>query len=188
MWWPQLMWFQRVPLDGVNGFLTEDLKGPISFIDSFGDIAAVYPEGSNRKISELPPSVNPFNLNNSGIGPVFVSADATTLHRPFRVWPGTSTGNVVVWARQSAPTPVSDGDVLYMDRLLIAYDAAWMYCVDDGTVPAQVNKFQMLSVKRRKQVKATTAQAPLLLDPRFPADPSLFDEQSVNTFTVVPLP
>jgi hypothetical protein len=184
MWWPQLMYYQLVPLDGTNGFLTQDLKGPISFIDDYTDIAAVYPDGSNRKISELPPSVNPFNLNGVGIGPVFISADATTPHRPFRVWPSSTTGSVVVWARQSMATPIGDTDKLYMDQLLITYDAAWMYCVDDGTIPAQVNKFQMLAQKRRKQVKAATVQHPMQLDPRFPTDPSLIDEGFNNTFIV----
>ena len=188
LWWPQLMYFQKVPLDGVNGFLTQDLKGPIGFVDEYQDVAAVYPDGSNRKISELPGSVNPFNLNNSGIGPLFVSADATAPHRPFRVWPGTAAGSVVVWARQNMPIPISDTDKIYMDRLLLTYDASWMYCVDDGTIPAQVNKFQMLAQKRRKQVIAATVQQGQMLDPRFPADPSLLDAGQNQTFIPVLLP
>jgi len=187
VWWPALMYYQQVPLDGINGLLTQDLKGPIGFVDSLDDIAAVYPEGSNRKISNLPPSVNPFNLTSTAFAPVFISADATAAHRPFKVWPNDSKGSVVVFARQPAPIPVNDADKLYMDRLLITYDACWMYCVDDGTVPAQVNKFQMLSVKRRKQVIAATVQHSMLLDPRFPADPNLFQDFD-NAFTVVPLP
>lgn len=188
IWWPKLMWYQKVSLDGVNGLLTEDLKGPISFIDDYDDINAVYPDGSNRKISALPPSINPFNLTSgSGIGPVFISPDATAVHRPLRVWPGSSTGSIVVFARQSSPFPSSDNDLVYMDPLLLQYDAAWMYAVDDGTIPSQVNKFQMLAAKRRKQVIAATVQHPMMLDPRFPADPTLFDN-SADTFTVVTLP
>jgi hypothetical protein len=55
-----------------------------------------------------------------------------------------------------------------------------MYAVDDGTVPAQVNKFQMLAANRRKQMKATYAQQPLELDPRFPANANIIyaEEQS----------
>lgn len=188
IWWPKLMMYQRVPLDGVSGRLTQDLKGPISFIDDYDDIAAVYPDGSNRKISALPPSVNPFNLTGSGIGPVFVSPDATARHRPLRVWPDTASGSVVVFARQSSPIPVSDDDTMYMDFLLIQYDACWMYAVDDATIPAQVNKFQTLAQKRRKQVIAATVQQPMQLDPRFPADPTLTDVGLNNTFTVVTLP
>ena len=149
--------------------LAADLKGPISFIDDYADIAAVWPDGSNRKVSELPQSVNPFNLTSTAFMPVFISPDATSVHRPFKVWPDDTTGNVIVWARQMPSIPVSDTTPFYLDRLLITYDACWMYCVDDGTVPAQVNKFQMLAVKRRKQMKSGFSQHPLQLDPRFPA-------------------
>jgi|KBSMisStaDraftv2_1062788.scaffolds.fasta_scaffold725861_1 hypothetical protein len=183
-WWPQTMFYQLVPLDGLTGSLTQDLKGPIGFVDEYSDIQAVYPEGSNRKMSELPLSVNPFNLTSTGIGPVFISPDQRVPHRPFRVWPDTATGSVAVLARQAAKMPVSDGDVVLLDRLLITYDACWMYCVDDGTVPAQVNKFQMLAVKRRKQAITNTVQMPTMLDPRFPADPTLTDELSSVTFVV----
>jgi hypothetical protein len=73
---------------------------------------------------------------------------------------------------------------MLLDELLIKYDACWQYAVDDGTVPAQVNKFQLLAQKRRKQVFANFSQQPLMLDPRFPSDPNLIDDLSVGTFTI----
>ena len=184
MWWPDLMYYQRVPLDGTTGRLTQDLKGPISFIDDYTDIAAAFPDGGNRKISELPPSINPFNLTSTAFSPTFMSPDATIPHRPVMFWPQTTTGSVVLWARQSPTFPVNGNTPILLDRLLITYDACWMYCVDDGTVPAQVNKFQMLAVKRRKQVKANFSQHPLQLDPRFPADAALFDDFTQGSFTI----
>jgi hypothetical protein len=66
------------------------------------------------------------------------------------------------------------------------YDAAWMYCVDDGTVPAQVNKFQMLAGNRRKQLKAGFAQQPLELDPRFPSG-VVWQSGDSSWFTVGPV-
>jgi len=45
-----------------------------------------------------------------------------------------------------------------------------MYCVDDGTIPAQVNKFQVLAQNRRRMVKAGYAQHPIELDPRYPSE------------------
>lgn len=101
----------------------------------------------------------------------YITPDMTFEHRPFRVVPVGSTGNVVVRARQTATTPFSDNTRVYLDQLLLTYDSAWMYAVDDGTVPAQVNKFQMLAVKRRNQLKAGFAQHPLELDPRLPPQP-----------------
>ena len=184
MWWPNLMHYQRVALDGVSGLLAADLQGPLGFIDDYTDIAVVWPDGSNRPIKELPQSINPFNLTSTAFSPIFMSPDATIPHRPVKFWPVDSPGSVVVFARQSPSIPVSDSTPFYLDRLLITYDACWMYCVDDGTVPAQVNKFQMLAVARRKKVKASYAQHPLQLDPRFPADPTLFQDFGPNAFQV----
>jgi len=166
MWWPQLMFYQSVPIDPDSGLLAADLVGPISAVDEYGDVAAVYHGGTNQKVPELPPSVNPFSM--TGAGSVrYISADSSTAHRPFRVWPIGATGNVDVWARQRLQTPATGTDKVYIDQTLILYDACWMYAVDDGTVPAQVNKYQVLAANRRKKMLARYSQHPTPLDPRY---------------------
>jgi hypothetical protein len=183
MWWPRYMYYQQVSPDGVTGMLTSDLKGPISFIDDYEDIAAIYMAGSNRKLREFPQSVNPL-LMTSGLNTWYMQPDFTVPHRPFKVYPTVSTGPVLVWARQHNTLPLSDNDQIYIDDLLLRYDACWMYCVDDGTVPAQVNKYQMLATKRRQQLKASLMQQPLELDPRFPSGAIVYDEPSQDWFTL----
>lgn len=182
IWWPQYMWTQTVALDGTTGALTADLKGPISFIDDYDDIQAVFPSDSNRKLKEFPQSLNP-NAFSGGAGMRFVMPDYTNAHRPFIVLPTSSTGSVTVRARQRNTLPLSDTDVVYIDRLLLTYDACWMYTVDDGTVPAQVNKFQMLAGNRRKKLIAAFAQQSLELDPRFPSA-EMFDGVDSGWFTL----
>lgn len=168
MWWPRYMVWQTVPVDTDTGLLANDLQGPINFIDEYENIRAVFPEGSNRPIAEFPASMNPpRDLSGTRL---FIAPDYTVAHRPFRLVP-PSGGNVVVHARQLEKLPVMNTTDLHIDNLLLQYDAAWMYCVDDGTVPAQVNKFQMLAAKRRKQIKALFTQHPLMLDPRYPDVP-----------------
>lgn len=167
MWWPPLMWRQLVPLDPATGLLNADLKGPISYIDEYGDIAAVYPQDRNNKIPELPQSINPFAFTSSSQRPRFIEADSTLEHRPFRVWPLGISGSVAIWARQRLTLPLSPSDKTYIDPLLLLYDACWMYAVDDGTVPAQVNKYQVLATSRRKKMISRYSQHPLTLDPRF---------------------
>ena len=49
---------------------------------------------------------------------------------------------------------------------MILYDVCWMYAVDDGTIPAQVNKFQVLAANRRKRIKAAYNTHSTPLDPR----------------------
>lgn len=165
MWWPQLMCRQEVMIDATTGIPTADIAGPISNIDEYGDIQAVFLDGKNRKLSELPQSLNPYSI--TGMRQTFISADGTVPHRPFRVWPAQAA-TVVVIARQRPTIPMASNSPVYLDHLLLRYDACWMYAVDDGTIPAQVNKFQVLATRRRKMMKDRYAQHPLLLDPRYP--------------------
>ena len=170
LWWPRYMHWQTVPIDTDTGLLANDLQGPINFIDEWEDIRAVFPEGSNKQIAEFPASMNPPLFGNGGTR-MFIMPDYTVAHRPFKLVPPAG-GNVVIHARQTEKLPIMNQSNLHLDGLLLQYDAAWMYCVDDGTVPAQVNKFQMLAAKRRKQLKAAFSQQPLMLDPRYPDQPS----------------
>jgi hypothetical protein len=166
IWWPQYMMWFNVALDGVTGIPTTDLTGPISSIDDYGDIQLVFPIGSNKRLRELPPGMNPYLM--SGGATRYVSADATVPHRPLRVWPQSATGNIAIRARQNEAIPFTSTSTVLLDRLLLTYDAAWMYTVDDGTVPQQVMKYQQLATKRRQQMIASANQQPLELDPRFP--------------------
>jgi hypothetical protein len=184
LWWPQYMYYQQVAIDGTTGLLAADLKGPISFVDDYTDIAAVWPEGSNRKLREMSPGINPYTTMSAGRA-MYLAPDMTTPHRPFKVFPANSTGNVVVWARQSTPTPFGDNDSLYLDQLLLMYDACWMYATDDGTVPAQVNKYQMLAVKRRNRLKAALAQHSLELDPRVAGGTDMITQTDMNDWFVL---
>jgi len=181
MWWPRYMFYQTIPLS--NGQLTQDIKGPLNFVDDYENIAAVYMEGSNRKLREKPQSVNP-NLLTTGLDTWYMEPNYAVPHRPFIVYPTPSSRSVVVWARDSQSLPFSDTDNILLDDLLLMYDACWMYAVDDGTVPAQVNKYQMLATKRRQQLKASLAQQPLELDPRFPSGAIVYDEPSQDWFTI----
>ena len=165
-WWPDYMMWFNVALDGVNGFITTDLTGPISSIDDYGDIQMAFPAGSNKRLRELPPTMNPYLLTAGGAH--YMSADGSTPHRPLRVWPMTATGNIVIRARQNEPIPFVTDAVVRLDRLLLMYDACWMYTVDDGTVPQQVQKYQQLATKRRQQMIANLSLQPIQLDPRLP--------------------
>ena len=168
MWWPDYMtYIGPIALDGTTGRLAADLVGPLATIRDYGDIAAVFPEGSNRKLRELPQSINPFTLT-SGLNTFYITPDYTVPARPFKVFPPDSTTSVVVWARQRPVLPLDIDDTVYIDNLLLQYDACWMYAVDDGTIPAQVNKFQVLAQNRRRMIKAGYGQHPLALDPRYP--------------------
>jgi hypothetical protein len=185
MWWPDYMCFiGPVALDGTTGRLAQDLTGPLATITEYRDIAAVYQSTTNRRLRELPQSMNP-TLLTAGLTSFYIAPDYTVPGRPFRVYPADSTTSVVVWARQRPKLPLAMTDTLYLDQLLLQYDACWMYAVDDGTIPAQVNKFQVLAQNRRKMVKAGYAQHPIELDPRFPAGADTFGGGDDSTYFVL---
>ncbi len=170
MWWPDYMaWIGPIPIE--NGIPTIDLVGPLATITEWRDVAAVFPTDSNKKLSELPTNINP-SLLTSG-KPRFVYPSYVTPNRPFAVLPPTSDTSVYAWCRQRPPLPLKTTDRIYIDNVLLQFDACWMYAVDDGTIPAQVNKFQVLASNRRRMVKAGYGQHPILLDPRIPADGTL---------------
>ena len=170
MWWPDYMcYLGPIPLDGTTGSLTQDLIGPLATITEYRDVAAVFHGNSNRKLREFPQSMNP-TIMSGGLSSYYMVPDYTTPGRPFKVYPPDSSVGVVCWVRQRPKLPLSNTDKVYIDQLLLQYDACWMYAVDDGTVPAQVNKFQVLAQNRRRMIKAAFAQQPLQLDPRFPSE------------------
>jgi hypothetical protein len=163
--WPNYLAYVEVPLDGSTGMLTADVIGPLGPISDYADIQTVWPGGSNKKVMELPQSINPFTIT-GGTRAMYMVPSYSTPNRPIRVFPQSSAGSVVILGLQRPVMPFAMTDQLYLDGLLLQYDACWMYCVDDGTIPAQVNKFQVLAQKRRTMMKSALAQNPLPLDPR----------------------
>jgi len=147
-WWPRLMKLFTVALDGVTGIPTTDLTGPISSIDDFKDIQFVWPEGSPNPLKTAQDSYNPTLYG--GTTPLLITPSYDIAHRPFAVLPAGATGNVVVRARQRPPEPLSLGDTVYLDKLALAYGAAWRYTTDDATVPAAIDLFHRAYEDRKK--------------------------------------
>lgn len=152
-WWINLMaYLYDVPIDPLTAKPAHDLVHPLGgFIDEYTDIAAVWPSGSNKKLLALPRRLNPQTL--LGQTSKFYVGPNATLHRPLTVWP-PHDHTVTIYARYRPPLPMMAVDKIWLDRVLILYDVCWMYAVDDGTIPAQVNKFQVLAANRRKRMKA----------------------------------
>lgn len=177
MWWPDLMKFYPVTLDGVTGEITSDLLCGLRnhAISRYQDIEAVYRAGSNHPLAELPPRTNPYNL--SGSSAMYLTPNPATPLRPFTVWPLTAAENLVVHARAYPIIPISTTDTVYLDRLMITYMAANFFAEDDGTNPGQIAKFAGKFEKRLEQVKAAWGQHSIALDPRFNNNEDLWTER-----------
>jgi hypothetical protein len=177
--WPQYLDYVTTQGDGTTGRLANDLVGAIGPISDYSDIRSVFRTETSKKVMALPQSVNPFVM--TGSSALYMSPDGAIPNRPFRVWPQTSVEQLVVQGMQRPRLPFGSDDTVLIDPLLLQYDASWMYCVDDGTVPAQVNKFQVLAQKRRQIVISALNNQPIPLDPRIPIlDPTSPDILTLN--------
>lgn len=167
MWWPDYMSYFTVTTDGTTGAITSDLVGPLGSVSEYGDIAFVWPANSNSRLRELPPGRNPMSMSNAtDAGIPYIMPDYSVPNRPLKIFPPGVVGSFTIWARQRPKMPLALADYVMLDRLLLTYGAAWMYSTDDGTVPAQVTKYEMLAVKRRKQCLQRYTQQPVPLDAR----------------------
>jgi len=169
MWWPPLMYYARVLIDPLTGIPTTDIASPYGgYLDEYSDVCQVFHEGSNTPMQSLPRNINPYTMTydggNRGITGKYYIGPSALLHRPITVWPPADIG-VVVYARHRPIVPMALTDRILLDRLMILYDVCWMYAVDDGTIPAQVNKFQVLAANRRKRIKAAYNTHSTPLDP-----------------------
>ena len=152
-------------LDGVTGSLTADLTMDLNPVTDFEDINMVWPTGSNRALSALPPRTNPSVL--IGDYPFFLEPNYTVANRPFIVYPLASTGPIDIWARSMPTFPISLTDTVLLDDLLLTYMATWMYAEDDATAPGQIAKFKNLAEKRMEAITKALNNQPLALDPRY---------------------
>lgn len=184
-WWIGYMWEQTITLSGVNGLPNEALLGPISGIDNYEDIQAVWPEGVKKQLPAKPPYANASAYATGGgkarwIAPNF----AGDTNKPFKVLPYDATGSLYVRARQRPVTPLSLTDRVYIDRQLLIWGASWLYCCSDGTNPTEVAKYEMLAVKRRKQCINMMNNQPIPLDPNESDLDDMLTDVDMSVFTL----
>ena len=184
VWWPDYMMTQTgVGIDITTGLLTVDLRGSISGIDDYGDIQYVWPANSNRPLAAMPDTFNPSTFAPSGTStsssPFYITPDFTIPNRPFRVLPSNSVGTLTVRARQHTDTPFTNATTVGIDPLLLMFDAAWQYCVNDGTLPAQVAKYELMIRKRRQQMISNFNSQSIALDSRLANVPDQWSEAPV---------
>ena len=162
--WPQFCSWNTWTLDETLGIITTDITDLVKDID---DIQIIYPENSNTPLTLLSAStVNPFEL--AGTTPISYEQlgplDDNVTSRVFQIWPKAATGNIISRVRTKPDTFAPEDTINFDDQALIL-GAAFDYCEDDGTNPAQTQKFQLLFESRVKQLKRKADKAPISLDP-----------------------
>ena len=159
-WWPDLMDFFDLPLDGMNGLPVGDM----SAIKRYADIKTVFYDGGDVPLPQLPSTMNPNNVAD-GMG-LYVSPQSAVADKVFRVWSKTATGRVQFWARLH-PGRYTANQIVKFDGTALALGAAWAYAEDDGTNPGATQKFQNMFDNRINVLENELKDKPLITRPGY---------------------
>ena len=105
--------------------LTQDFIGPLATITEYRDIAGVFPENSNRKLRELPQSINPLHCRAVEVHSTLLQITQHPLDRLRSILP-VAQSVCVVWARQRPKLPLTFTDKLYLISCCCSM-MRWMY-------------------------------------------------------------
>ena len=164
--WKRFTTYQTYTLDGTTGRVTGSVT---STFREFGDIYSIFPDGSDRKLTNYNMMSNPARF--TGTSPLQYMADSTAT-KLFKVLPITATGDIVVVGRQYPSITFAVTDTIPFDAWCLIYHAAWQYAIDDGANPAQVAKLQALYDIAFDNAYAADQQAPVQLDASQPYIPN----------------
>lgn len=161
-WSEMVVWRQRV-LDGVAGLVTE----LITDTDDWKSIRRIYHELYQTPMPVLTSYINP--IYNSSLAQGYRGLPPDEDHAGagkylVRFYPENLTGNVLFQIERTVDF-TDDTAVLPIDWWLHVYTASWMYAADDGTNPAQLEKYVRLAQRRMKQVMAAENSRPTTSSP-----------------------
>lgn len=130
-WWPQFCDWQTVTLDGTTGKPNADP----TVVNRFIDIRVASPAGTNKKLKLPPADTNPTLF--TGSNAMFMEGVAGP--RVFRVWPFTTTDQIIIHGRRH-PGTFALTQTVDFDETLLTMLAAWKYATSDGNNPAEAER------------------------------------------------
>ena len=177
-WSEMMVWRPRV-LDGVTGLITE----LITDTDDWKSVARIYHELYRTPLPVLSSYQNPiFNtalmqgyrgLRQRKTTRLLASISYASIRR-------TSQATCCSELHRK-PDFTKDELVIPIDWWLHVYIASWMYAADDGTNPAQLDKYMKLGQKRLGQVMAMENSRPTTHSPENMMPSQWWEEQSPYT-------
>lgn len=165
-YWPHMMEWFRVPLDGTLGIVPANTFDHVRDIEDF---YAVYADGSKMPLPTLPKTINPYALPTGdavlywGFQPV---TSATFANRFLQFWPKVSTGYVNILARVYPRTngiPWSDTDTVYLDHDMLVCGTAWHTLASDDINPGAQDAQRNMMEMRYKDIIAAFANQPIAM-------------------------
>lgn len=162
-WSEMMVWRPRV-LDGVSGLVTE----LITDTDDWKDVARIYHELYQTPMPVISSYTNPIFSTSlmQGYRGLPPEEDNQTDAGKYlvRFYPYNLTGNVLFQMHRKIDWTLDEA-VIPIDWWTHVYIASWMYAADDGTNPAQLDKYMKLGQKRLGQVMAMENSRPTTHSP-----------------------
>lgn len=137
--WKRFETFANYTLDGTTGRTTVPIGNTFK---NYMDVLKIFPEGSDRELSQLDSTINPSRY--TGSTPFSYCYDTVDI---LKVVPATATGVITVVGRVVPDTFILT-TVVPFDYLALKYFACWRYLVDDGSNPAAAENMRVLYESR----------------------------------------
>ena len=146
--WTDCMQWNEFNLSGSLGIVNENVS---TYIKDFNDIECIFSEYNKRQqLRKAHNTTIPQTID--GTVPQLYTK-STNPNKIFAVIPYNATGKIYVRSR-SKITTFYPQDIVPFDKLALIYKVCWQYTVDDGSNPAEQQKFLKLFEDRMKELRA----------------------------------
>lgn len=163
-YWPHMLEWFRVPLDGTLGIVPADT---FQYVRDIEDIYAVYRDGEKVPLPTLPKNINPYSIGSSDSVRYWTfmpHTNANFANRYLQFWPKTSTEYVNVLARVY-PRPNgqvwTDADTMHLDHDMLVCGTAWHTLASDDINPGAQDAQRNMMEMRYKDIIAAFANQPI---------------------------
>lgn len=146
--WTDCMQWNEFNLSGSLGIVNENVS---TYIKDFNDIECIFSEYNKRhQLRKAHNTTIPQTID--GNVPQLYTKSANP-NKIFAVIPYNATGKLYVRSRNKITTFYPQ-DFVPFDKLALIYKVCWQYTVDDGSNPAEQQKFLKLFEDRMKELRA----------------------------------
>lgn len=144
MWWPQFLETDELmTLTGTTGVVTINLSTKIK---KFGDIRNIWLSGQTAPLPVMNEFINPATVKSA----CYTSVKNMT--KVFKIVPETTTGNIRV-AYATRPDTFIEGSEVDMDEQCMILGTCYDILEDEGSNPANADKFKSMFDARYRQLK-----------------------------------
>lgn len=164
--WDQYVEWFRVEIDGTTGVPTTDA---FERVKDFEDFIAVHRDGIDTPLPRKSLGMNPYAMTGNQTRPMFWGSlpvsHANYPKRRILVYPDTATGFINVCAKIYPLVPPAIefnwDDVLYLDKDLLAYSAAFMTLVGDDLNAAAAETVKSFMDMRYNDITKALSNTPI---------------------------